>query len=545
MRKRSIVLLAGAAAIAATLVVGPTATASSDRASAGTVVFIHDQEPPNLQGPWVGNNLYATSLVLNNIWYGGQIRNNNAAFVPRLFTSAPKLVKKNPLTIAVEYRKDATWSDGKPVTAKDLNATWKVFINPANNVISRTGWEDVKSISGGSGKKATIVFKKAYADWEALVSGGPYPAHIIQGQDMNKMFLTSLPVSSGPWRFDSWQKGVQLAVRKNAAYKSGPKLKLDRVVFRYIIDTNARFQALKAGEGQVMEPQPQLQIADFMKDKKFVVDQKIGYQYEHLDLQFGPQGHAALKQPYVRQALITGINRKQIAGALYATIAPGLPQLQSLIFKPFETNYYKQNWAGYKFNQQKVIDILQKKGCTGGPSKPSGNNQNIFSCPNVGKLSFRFGTTTGNTLRALAFEIMQRQLKSVGIELVARFQVAGTLFGTTLPSGDWDIVMFTWVGSPSSSITAKDLYSCGGDQNYMNYCNKALTKVQQAVAVELDAATRAKMLNASELKYMVKDIPSIPLFARPIYVIRANTVKGPIVNPTQEGSPWNVANWSA
>jgi hypothetical protein len=70
MRKRSIVLLAGAVAIAATLVVGPTATASSDRASAGTVVFIHDQEPPNLQGPWVGNNLYATSLVLNNIWYG-------------------------------------------------------------------------------------------------------------------------------------------------------------------------------------------------------------------------------------------------------------------------------------------------------------------------------------------------------------------------------------------------------------------------------------------------------------------------------------------
>ena len=57
MRNRSIVLLAGAAAIAATLVVGPTATASSDRASAGTVVFIHDQEPPNLQGPWVGNNL--------------------------------------------------------------------------------------------------------------------------------------------------------------------------------------------------------------------------------------------------------------------------------------------------------------------------------------------------------------------------------------------------------------------------------------------------------------------------------------------------------
>jgi len=543
MRKRSIVLLAGAAAIAATLVVGPTANASSDRASAGTVVFIHDQEPPNLQGPWVGNNLYATSLVLNNIWYGGQIRNQKADFEPRLFAGAPKIVKKKPLTISVEYSSKAKWSDGKPVTVKDLKATWQVFINPKFNVISRTGWEDVRSISG-SGKKGLVVFKKSYADWEALLSGGPYPAHIIAGQDMNQMFLNSTPVSSGPWKFGSWQKGTQLTVVKNNAFTAGPKMKLDKVVFRYILDTNARFQALKAGEGQVMEPQPQLQIADFLKDKKFVVDQKIGYAWEHVDIQFGPQGHPALKQPYVRQALITGINRKQIAGALYATIAPGLPQLQSHMFKPFESNY-KQNWAQWKFSQQKVIDILSKKGCTGGPSKPSASNSAIFSCPNVGKLSFRFGTTTGNQLRALAFEIMQRQLKSVGIELVARFQVAGTLFGTTLPSGDWDLAMFTWVGSPSTPITIKDLYACGGDQNYMNYCNKKLTAVQNAVASELDAAKRAQMLNSSELKYMVKDIPSIPLFARPIYVIRANSVKGPVVNPTQEGSPWNVANWAA
>ena len=336
MRKRSIVLLAGAAAIAATLVVGPTATASADRASAGTVVFIHDQEPPNLQGPWVGNNLYATSLVLNNIWYGGQIRDGKANFVPKLFTGAPKLTKKKPLTVTLEYRKDANWSDGKPVTANDLRATWQVFINPKNNVISRTGWEDVKSIAA-KGKKAVVVFKKQYADWEALLSSGPYAAHVIAGQDMNQMFLNSIAVSSGPWRFDSWQKGVQLSVRKNPNFKAGTPMKLDRVVFRYILDTNARFQALKAGEGQVMEPQPQLQIADFLKDKKFVVDQKIGYAWEHVDIQFGPQGHLALKQPYVRKALITGINRKQIAGALYSTIAPGLPQLNSHMFKPFES----------------------------------------------------------------------------------------------------------------------------------------------------------------------------------------------------------------
>ena len=65
------------------------------------------------------------------------------------------------------------WSDGKPVVAEDLWATWQVFINPENNVISRSGWEDVKSVTRGNSKKVTVVFKKIYADWESLVSERP------------------------------------------------------------------------------------------------------------------------------------------------------------------------------------------------------------------------------------------------------------------------------------------------------------------------------------------------------------------------------------
>jgi peptide/nickel transport system substrate-binding protein len=321
-------------------------------------------------------------------------------------------------------------------------------------------------------------------------------------------------------------------------------MKLDRMVFRYILDTNSRFQALKAGEGQVMEPQPQLQIADFMKDSKFKVDTKVGYTYEHIDIEFGPKGHPALKQPYVRQALIQGMNRPQVAGALYGEISKGLPALQSLMYKPFETASYKKNFQFWRFNQAKVISTLKSHGCTGGPDRPSAGNDKIFSCPKVGKLSFRFFTTTGNQLRALTFEIVQRQLKSVGIELVPRFQTAGVMFGTTLPSRDWDLMLFAWVGSPDSPITSKDIYGCGGDQNDGAYCNRALTKVLNQVSTTLDAGQRAALLNAAEAKYMVKDIPSIPMFARPLYVIRANKVAGPVVNPTQEGSPWNINAWT-
>jgi peptide/nickel transport system substrate-binding protein len=336
------VLLAGVVAIVASLVVGPAATAGPEKASAGTVVFIHDQEPPNLRASWVDNNLYATALVLNNIWYGGQIRDANAKWVTRLFTGAPKLVKKSPLTTTFQFKPNAVWSDGSQVTCADWRATWQAFINPKNNVVSRTGYEDVRSVSC-AGKKGTVVFKKVYADWQTLLNGGVWQAKTLAANpDLNKAFESSVPVSSGPWRFASWQKGVQITVVKNPRFRSATPMKLDRVVFRYIADTNARFQALKAGEGQTMEPQGQLQIADFLKDSNFKVESKAGFSYEHLDMQFGPKGHPALKAPYVRQAFMQGINRAQIASALWQTIAPGLPVLNSLIFKTFEQGYKPQ-----------------------------------------------------------------------------------------------------------------------------------------------------------------------------------------------------------
>ena len=540
MRKRSLLLLAGAAAIVASLVVGPAATAGSDKVSAGTVVFIHDQEPPNLRPAWVDNSLYATSLVDNSIFQGGQIYNNNAQWVTKLFTGPPKLLKKSPLTTQFTFSPKAVWSDGTPVTCADWRSTWQIWINPANNPASRSGYEDIKSVKC-KGKTGIVTFKKVYADWVTLLNGSVWPAKYTAGKDANKLWEDSIPVSDGPWKFQSWQKGTQITVVKNPKYTIAP-MKLDRVVFRYIADTNARFQAMKAGEGQAMEPQAQLQIADFQKDSNFVVKAVAGYSYEHLDIQFGPKGAAPLKAPYVRQALVTGINRPQIASALYQTIAPGLPTLQSDIFKTFEKGYVK-HYAVYPFGQTKVISMLKGKGCTGGPDKPSAGNDKIFSCPGVGKLSFRFSTTAGNQLRALTFEVIQRQLKSVGIELVPRFQPAGLLFGTTLPSSDWDLIMFTWVEDPSSKITSRDKLGCGGDINYGNYCNKRASALLDKTATELDENTRTKLLNQSEA-LMVKDVPSIPMYVRPVFTIAAKPLKGLTTPTTLEGDFWNVNTWS-
>jgi peptide/nickel transport system substrate-binding protein len=548
MHKRSILLVAGALALVASLVIGPAATAKPEQQSAGTVVIGADQEPAILNIYLTAGNSYTTAVAINPVLAGGMIYNQKAVLVPYLFDGAPKIVTSNPLTVTFKYKASAKWSDGKPVTGADFVATYKTIMNPAWDITSREGWQDIQSIKA-SGKAVKVVWKKgrSYAAWDALVGTAPMPAHKVAGQNFNQLWSDSLDVSSGPYKFQSWQRGTQLTLVKNAAYAAGSKAKLDRVVFRYIPSTASMFQALSSGEIDETEPQPQLQIAQIQKDSRFRVQSGPGYYWEHMDIQFGPQGHPALKKKYVRQALIEGINRAQIRQALYITpglvkSAKDLPVLQSHIFKPFEP-YYKPNWARWKFSQKGVIALLKKNGCTGGPSTPSASNNDIWSCPGVGKLSFRFTTTSGNQLRALTFEIAQKQLKSVGIELLPRFGPSSQVFGQILPSGDWDIFMFTWQGSPASSATSFTTYGCGGDQNYGNYCNKKASALFSKAQFTPDAKVRADLLNRAEV-IMADDVPSIPMYVRPGFLINNKKVTGTILNPTQQGSTWNVETWN-
>ncbi len=156
-------------------------------------------------------------------------------------------------------------------------------------------------------------------------------------------------------------------------------------MFRFIPDTNTQFQAMRGGEVDMIAPQPQLQIADIKKQAGIRVQSGPEFAWEHLDFQLGAKGHPALRQPFVRQAIVTGINRQQIATALYKEIAPGLPVLNNAIYKPFQSEYQAHKWQPFGFSQKKAISLLRAKGCTGGPATPSSRNNDIYSCPGVGQ----------------------------------------------------------------------------------------------------------------------------------------------------------------
>jgi peptide/nickel transport system substrate-binding protein len=547
MRKRSLLLLTGLIALVGSLVIGPAATATTEGASAGTVVIVHDQEPGIINNFLSEGNGYTVSLFMNTILANGLIYDDKVKLRPYLLEGLPKLIKSEPLTASIKYKANANWSDGKPVTGADFMATYRTIMNPNWDIVSRDGWQDIAKVQV-KGKSVTVTWKpkRAYAAWDVLLGSAPVPAHKVAGQDFNKLWSDSIDISSGPFKFQSWQKGTQLTIVKNGAFKAMPASKLDRIVFRYIAGAS-QFQALKSGEGDVVEPQPQIQIVDFFKDNKFKVQVGPSYQWEHLDFQQGAKAHPALKKKFVRQAIITGINRAQIREVLYVKtgLVPNvklIPVLQSNIYKPFEPAY-KPAYARWKFSQRNAIALLKKNGCTGGPDTPSASNSKIFSCPGVGQLTFAFTTTSGNPLRALTFEIIQRQLKSVGIEFTPRFISPAVLFGGgTLTGGDWQAVMFTFLSDPTGPATFVDIGGCGGGQNYGNACNKKATALMRKASFTADAAARNKLLAAAEV-ILAEEVFSIPLFSRPAYLLNSTRVKGPIKNPTLQGSTWNAETW--
>jgi peptide/nickel transport system substrate-binding protein len=514
------------------------------------VIFGQDQEPRVLNGFITEGNLFATTEVTSALFDGGMTYNNRAQLVPQLLAGQPRVVDTRPFTIRWRYKANAKWYDGRQITARDFRFTWQTIMAREGNtfrwdIVSRVGWEDIRAVRG-NGKVVTVVFSKPFANWKASIAAtGPLPQHALQGENFNQVWRNNVdnpktgnPINNGPYILQSWQRGQQLTVARNPRYH-GRKAYLSRIIYRFVPNTATQFQALRAGELNVLRPQFQLQIAEIKRDRRFRVQQGPEYVWEHIDFQQGPNGHAALKRRYVRTAIAAAINRRQIANTLFRPIIQNLPVLNSVMYKNFEAKY-RANWSAIRFSQQRAIQILRANRCTGGPARPSASNNDIWTCPGVGRLEFRYTTNLGaNARRALMFQIVQAQLRSVGIRVNAD-SVPG--LQPRLSGSNWDIFNFAWVGSPTSPITYNNVYGCNRPQNFKNYCNQTVSRLLDRVAATVNDRQREAMIQRAD-RLIARDLPTIPMFAAPGFAINRTNVRSVLRNPTNASLFWNSGTW--
>lgn len=186
------------------------------------------------------------------------------------------------------------------------------------------------------------------------------------------------------------------------------------------------------------------------------------------------------------------------------------------------------------------------------------------------RLQFELTSTIGNERRELFFDLIQRDLREVGIALDEAFGEPGEVFSRdVLAAGRWELFLFAWVGTPDPD-SAVEMLGCFvrgedggavrgadpravmaaepddpryGHQNHHRYCpGEALSDQLLATRSQPDPDQRHEAMNEA-VGAIARAIPTLPLYQLPSLLAYDADLAGPAINTTQWGPVWNVQEW--
>ena len=307
----------------------------------GHVVIGEWQSPDQLN--YYFSNAFANTEVLALTMRAGLVVSSDGHYIPDLFAQ--------PLTFADSIKKDSSgdgftvhavlkpnekWSDGQPLTMNDYKFTWQRVLDKGQVGISTGGWENVDSVTVSSdGLSADFHYPKPFGGWIGTIGGNPpLPAHYFTGRavkDDNKSYPLTADIAnaptSGAFKYQTASADTIELVRNDNYIDGkacgGPAC-LDAITFKSYPDNKDGMEAaFKTGDVDVALD---LQTSDYAAIQG--VDPSVGkalispgWEYEHFDMNTGPKGNAALKDPIVRKAIAQSIDKT----AEWNTVFPGTP----------------------------------------------------------------------------------------------------------------------------------------------------------------------------------------------------------------------------
>jgi ABC-type transport system substrate-binding protein len=145
------------------------------------------------------------------------------------------------VTWTITIRPDARFSDGSPLTAKDVAFTFSKALEAGGKI-------DVSPLESATAVNATtVVLKLKHPDItfiQHLISLGIVPEKHY-GPEYGRN-----PIGSGPYKLVRWDEGQQMIVEANPYYY-GPKPAIGRLVFLFA-DEDAALAAARAGQVDVL-----------------------------------------------------------------------------------------------------------------------------------------------------------------------------------------------------------------------------------------------------------------------------------------------------
>lgn len=475
-RWNSVVLFAVAAASLLAL-----SGCGGSKPPANTAVMLIESSPSNLD-PRIGTD--AQSEHIDELLFDSLVRRNkHFGFSPAVATSWQM---PNPLTYIFHLRAGVKFTNGKPLTSRDVKWTIESMLNGSLITVKSSAYEDISSI--GTPNPLTVVIHLKKPD-NALLTNLSDGALGIVPYGSGKNFGEH-PIGSGPFEFVSQEYDRDVLIRRNPDYWGGEP-HIQQVRFDVVPDATTRALEMEKGSADVLvNALPADTVHALRQDHNLVVQTGPGTELNYLIFNLR---NPILRHVKVRQAIAYAINRPLIIQALFR----GNARLASSLLPP-------EHWAWtptppYHYDPAKADQLLDEAGY------PRGKNGIRF------QLSIK--TSTDETTRLMAMAI-QAELAKVGIKLTLRsFEFA--TFYSDLTHGAFEIAPSRWIGGNEQpdifrySFASSSVPPYGANRGY--FLNPI---VDQLIAEASTSPSRAvQKRDYDRIQQIVaRDLPTFDLF---------------------------------
>lgn len=456
---------------------------------------------PSLDTLSLGDN--NNKPVLFSIYDGLMRIDDGGKIQPNL---AEKWEQPDALTYVYTLRSGVKFSDGSPLTAEDVAYSFQRQLDPdiasANAYVLGT----LKSVEATGDLEVTM--KLSAPDVQAS-----YAAASVAGLIVSKAFVEkhgkktgtpgALPVTSGPYKVDSFVSGKQIIVSRNPHYWGG-KAPVARHVLNMFADPQARQVAMRTGTvgAAIQFPLSQSKQWEAIKGVKASYVPFHRTQFLSFDLTQAPWNDAA-----VRTAMAFGIDREGIVKSALS----GHGEVPATISAPV-------NWeaiAPGKVDQ--VLSDVPKY-----TYDPERAKSELAKSSRYGK-GLKGSLTTDQSI-TLTAQALAENLRPIGIDLSVRELPTNDFYGKVLPHKNLGLLLIVFGADypdPDNFMTSLNA-SENAKPNYYNTANYKNPTVDKLFVKEKELAgriatnpekvnlQRAQILGQAA-KILMTDLPYIPI----------------------------------
>lgn len=507
-------VLAAAAAIALLVLPGTAAHAAEPSEK---VIRVGVTQAVDSMNPFLAVRLVSGSL--QRWMYGFLTVPDSKTLQPSPDLAESWTTSPDGLTWTFKIR-ETKWSDGQPVTAADAAWTFnKMMTDDGAKTGNGPAVENFASVSA-SGQELTIKLKAPQASM--LDNPVPImPKHVWEKvTDISKYEADVYPaVGSGPYIAVEHKKDQYVKLEANPNYWRGAP-KIDQLQMIFYDNPAAAIVGLKKGDIDLIGRLAPPDFDSLEGDDNIVQWNTAGRRATYLQINHGAttsddkpigDGHPALKDPLVRQALHYAIDKQKLVDEVQNGLAvPADGSIVPPMYKDFFWQAEGDKKVAYDVAKANKIldDAGYKKGADGVRTMPDGSK----------KLAFRFSIHTDTPIEDKLSEYLTGWFKEIGITLTTKRLDSSKFTEETGTTALFDIAISGWSVNPDpEEVLATHLCSRrptaagtgGGTESF--YCDPQYEDLYKQQQKELDRPKRADIIKKMEER-LYTDAPVIALY---------------------------------